>query len=70
MWKLPMFGCKDSGQVLAEIENCKKTFPGYYIRLAAFDAVRQVTSLFNDERAVMTPSMFVGANRWILGVQT
>ena len=24
MWKLPMFGCTDSAQVLEELENCKK----------------------------------------------
>lgn len=42
MWKLPMFGCKESSQVLTEISNCEKTFPGHFIRLAAFDAVRQV----------------------------
>ena len=32
MWKLPMFGCTDSSQVLKEITNCTKAFPGSYIR--------------------------------------
>jgi ribulose-bisphosphate carboxylase small chain len=42
MYKLPMFGCTDPGQVLAEIANATKAFPDAYIRLAAFDNVRQV----------------------------
>ena len=42
MWKLPMFGCTDGSQVLAEIAACTKAFPNAYIRLVAFDASRQV----------------------------
>jgi len=42
MWKLPMFGCNDPSQVLTEIRNCEGTFPNAYIRLVAFDQVRQV----------------------------
>eukprot|EP00890_Picochlorum_soloecismus_P003686 jgi/Picsp_1/4318/NSC_01826-R1_ribulose bisphosphate small subunit precursor len=42
MWKLPMFGCQDGAQVLGEINACTKAFPDAYIRLVAFDAVRQV----------------------------
>jgi ribulose-bisphosphate carboxylase small chain len=42
MWKLPMFGCTDGSQVVKEIGACTKVFPNAYIRLVAFDAVRQV----------------------------
>jgi ribulose-bisphosphate carboxylase small chain len=42
MYKLPMFGCTDSAQVLKEIASCKKSFPDAYIRLVAFDSNRQV----------------------------
>ena len=42
MWKLPMFGCSDGAQVLAEIRQCTVAFPDAYIRLVAFDPVRQV----------------------------
>ncbi|XP_024397546.1 ribulose bisphosphate carboxylase small subunit, chloroplastic [Physcomitrium patens] len=42
MWKLPMFGCQDSAQVLREIEECKKTFPGCFVRVLGFDNVKQV----------------------------
>jgi len=42
MWKLPMFGCTDGSQVLGEMKQCTKAFPNAYIRLVAFDAVRQV----------------------------
>ncbi|KAL8210995.1 hypothetical protein R6Q57_005433 [Mikania cordata] len=41
MWKLPMFGCTDSSQVLNEIQECKKTYPNAYIRCLAFDNVKQ-----------------------------
>ena len=42
MWKLPMFGCTDGSQVLKEIQACTKAFPDAYIRLVAFDNVKQV----------------------------
>ena len=61
MWKLPMFGCSDPGQVLREVAACRKvrmmnrgyhllnihqfypqSFPDAYIRMVAFDSVRQV----------------------------
>eukprot|EP00884_Botryococcus_braunii_P011161 jgi/Botrbrau1/20045/Bobra.200_1s0050.1 len=42
MWKLPLFGCTDSGQVLREIQQCTRAFPDSYIRLVAFDNKRQV----------------------------
>ena len=41
-WKLPMFGCTDPNQVLNEVNNCRRAFPDCYIRLVAFDAIRQV----------------------------
>jgi len=42
MYKLPMFGCTDSSQVLREIENAKSDFPNAKVRVIAFDSVRQV----------------------------
>ncbi|KAK6931509.1 Ribulose bisphosphate carboxylase small subunit, domain [Dillenia turbinata] len=42
MWKLPMFGCSDSGQVLREVEECKKEYPDAFIRIIGFDNRRQV----------------------------
>ncbi|GBG87988.1 hypothetical protein CBR_g46359 [Chara braunii] len=42
MWKLPMFGCNDPSQVLAEIQQCKTEYPNVYIRVIGFDNVRQV----------------------------
>ena len=42
MWKLPMFGCKDAMQVLREIVACTKAFPDAYVRLVAFDNLKQV----------------------------
>lgn len=42
MWKLPMFGSTESGQVLQEINNCKEANPNCFIRLVGFDPDRQV----------------------------
>nr|AEA48975.1 ribulose-1,5-bisphosphate carboxylase/oxygenase small subunit [Rosa roxburghii] len=42
MWKLPMFGCTDSAQVLKELEEAKKAHPDGFIRIIGFDNVRQV----------------------------
>jgi ribulose-bisphosphate carboxylase small chain len=42
MWKLPMFGCTDSTQVLAELEECKKAYPDCFIRIIGFDNIKQV----------------------------
>ncbi|PWA99718.1 Ribulose-1,5-bisphosphate carboxylase small subunit, N-terminal [Artemisia annua] len=42
MWKLPMFGCTDSAQVLKELQEAKKEYPNAFIRIIGFDNVRQV----------------------------
>ncbi|KAJ0507500.1 putative ribulose-bisphosphate carboxylase [Helianthus annuus] len=42
MWKLPMFGCTDSAQVMKELGECKKEYPQAWIRIIGFDNVRQV----------------------------
>ncbi|GAB2299985.1 hypothetical protein Dimus_034031 [Dionaea muscipula] len=42
MWKLPMFGTTDASQVLAELEEAKKTYPQAFIRIIGFDNKRQV----------------------------
>ncbi|XP_010521010.1 PREDICTED: ribulose bisphosphate carboxylase small chain, chloroplastic-like [Tarenaya hassleriana] len=42
MWKLPMFGCTDSAQVMKELQEAKTTHPDAHIRIIGFDNVRQV----------------------------
>ncbi|MCL7041522.1 hypothetical protein MKW94_028891, partial [Papaver nudicaule] len=42
MWKLPMFGCTDSSQVIKELEEAKAAYPDCFIRIIRFDNVRQV----------------------------
>ncbi|KAF9588582.1 hypothetical protein IFM89_013434 [Coptis chinensis] len=42
MWKLPMFGCTDASQVLAELEEAKKAYPNAFVRIIGFDNKRQV----------------------------
>ncbi|MHB8453489.1 MAG: ribulose bisphosphate carboxylase small subunit [Acidiferrobacterales bacterium] len=40
MFGMPMFDLKDPAGILLEINNCRKTFPGHYIRVTAFDSTR------------------------------
>ncbi|KAK1552696.1 hypothetical protein Q3G72_021963 [Acer saccharum] len=42
MWKLPMFGCTDSAQVLGELDEAKKACPNSFIRIIGFDNKHQV----------------------------
>nr|ABR45725.1 RBCS1 [Actinidia deliciosa] len=57
MWKLPMYGCTDSTQVLAEVEANKKEYPNSYIRIIGFDNKRQVQCV---SFIVHTPPSFHG----------
>ncbi len=40
MFGMPMFDLRDPAGILKELAECRKTFPGHYIRLTAFDATR------------------------------
>jgi ribulose-bisphosphate carboxylase small chain len=40
MYGMPMFDLKDPAGILMEINNCRKTFPDYYVRVTAFDSTR------------------------------
>ncbi|CAM6103177.1 unnamed protein product [Calypogeia fissa] len=42
MWKLPLFGAKESSQVLGEVMNCTKEYPNSFVRVIGFDNVKQV----------------------------
>jgi len=42
MWKLPMYGCTNTEEVLTEVKLCTKAFPDCYIRVAGFDNIKQV----------------------------
>jgi len=38
MFGMPMFDLRDAAGVMAEVNACRKTFPGYYIKVNAFDS--------------------------------
>jgi len=40
MFGMPMFDLKDPAGILMEINECRKTFPNYYVRVTAFDSTR------------------------------
>ena len=45
MYGNPMFDLQDAAGVLMELNNCRKTFPNYYIRMMAFDSTRNTESI-------------------------
>jgi ribulose-bisphosphate carboxylase small chain len=47
MWGLPMFDLAEPDGVLAQINECRTTFPGHYVRVLAYDASlgRQSTAM-------------------------
>jgi ribulose-bisphosphate carboxylase small chain len=45
MFGMPMFDLRDAAGVLAEVNNCRRTFPQHYVRLVAFDATRGIESI-------------------------
>ncbi|HXZ51935.1 MAG TPA: ribulose bisphosphate carboxylase small subunit [Burkholderiales bacterium] len=38
MHGMPMFDLKDAAGVMAEVDECRKTFPRHYVKVNAFDA--------------------------------
>lgn len=40
MFGLPMFDLRDPAAVLAEVNACRQSFPGRYVRVMAFDSSR------------------------------
>ncbi|MGB5397065.1 MAG: ribulose bisphosphate carboxylase small subunit [Gammaproteobacteria bacterium] len=41
MWKLPLFGERDIGRVVEELELCSRTYPDHHIRLLGYDNYTQ-----------------------------
>ena len=44
MYGMPMFDMKDPAGILLEINDCRKAFPNYYIRVMASDSTRDTES--------------------------
>ncbi|CAM3680686.1 ribulose bisphosphate carboxylase small subunit [Smaragdicoccus niigatensis] len=70
MWGLPLFDLDEPDGVVAEINECRKTFPNHYIRVLAYDANlgRQTTALsFLVQRPAHEPGFLLtrteGADR-------
>jgi ribulose-bisphosphate carboxylase small chain len=40
MWGLPMFDIKDAKAIVFEINECRKAFGNYYIRVSAYDRTK------------------------------
>jgi ribulose-bisphosphate carboxylase small chain len=40
MWGLPMFDLHDAAGVMYEVNECRKAYPGYYVRVNAYDAAK------------------------------
>lgn len=60
MWGNPMFDLRDAKGVMMELDECRKAYPGYYIRINAFDSTRGVESVklsFITDRPKDEPSI-------------
>jgi ribulose-bisphosphate carboxylase small chain len=40
MWGMPMFDLRDAAGAMAEVQACRRAFPGHYIKVNAFDSSR------------------------------
>ena len=47
LWGLPMFDLTEPDGILAQLQDCRATFPNHYIRILAYDARlgRQTTAM-------------------------
>jgi ribulose-bisphosphate carboxylase small chain len=45
MWDLPMFGAKDPGSAVAQINACRRAHSSKYIKVVGFDSQRGVESI-------------------------
>lgn len=41
MWKLPLFSARSPQEVLSEVQSCRSEYSNCYIRVVAFDNVKQ-----------------------------
>ncbi len=41
MWKLPFFGERDLGRVVAELDACHRSYPDHHVRLIGYDNYTQ-----------------------------
>jgi ribulose-bisphosphate carboxylase small chain len=41
MWKLPMFNCTGTQEVLGEVRECRSEYPNAFIRVVGFDNIKQ-----------------------------
>lgn len=41
LWKLPLFNAKTPQEVLNEVQQCRSEYPNCYIRMVAFDNIKQ-----------------------------
>ena len=41
MWKLPLFSARTPQEVLNEVQACRSSYPNCFIRVVAFDNIKQ-----------------------------
>lgn len=41
MWKLPLFNCSSTQEVLNEVRECRTEYPNCFIRIVGFDNIKQ-----------------------------
>jgi ribulose-bisphosphate carboxylase small chain len=45
LWKLPLFSASSPQEVLAEVRECRSEYPDSYIRVIAFDNIKQCQTM-------------------------
>ncbi|BAC90099.1 MAG: ribulose bisphosphate carboxylase small subunit [Aphanocapsa lilacina HA4352-LM1] len=45
MWKLPLFSVRSPQEVLSEVNACRSSYPGCFIRVIGFDNIRQCQTM-------------------------
>lgn len=41
MWKLPLFNCTSTQEILNEVRECRTEYPNAYIKVVGFDNIKQ-----------------------------
>ena len=45
LWKLPLFSARTPQEVLTEVRECRSEYPNSYIRVIAFDNIKQCQTM-------------------------
>jgi ribulose-bisphosphate carboxylase small chain len=62
MWGLPLFDIQDAAAITYELNECRRTYPNYYVKITAFNNARGVESTalsFIAQRPAFEPGFYL-----------